>query len=200
MDEGGQVKDDRRSRRTRRLVTAAMTELMLERPYDRITVQAILDRADIGRATFYAHFRDKADVVDAIAIEMFASVGESHATPTTPGVIPAVELFRHAKERYQSMRAMLDAPGSEIFWTQSHAAMAGEVERALAATAGRSRGAPPPDVRAQFVSGAFLGLMKWWLRAGMPYPPERMGAMFEAMARPILAPDPGATRPGGTAL
>ena len=53
------VETDRRVRRTRRTLTEAFVALVLEQGYERLTVQDILDRADVGRSTFYAHFRDK---------------------------------------------------------------------------------------------------------------------------------------------
>ena len=37
--------------------------LMQEKPYDAITVQDIIDRADVGRSTFYSHYRDKEDLM-----------------------------------------------------------------------------------------------------------------------------------------
>ena len=187
-------KDDRRSRRTRRLVTAAMTELLLEKPYEDITVQAILDRADIGRATFYHHFRDKLDVVDAVTDEMFEGLHDADPVTASAGRLPVLGLFRHAGERYLSLRAMLDTPGAEVFWTQSHAALCAAIESSLAApAASRSRSVVPPPIQAQFVAGALLGVLKWWLRAGMPYPPEQMAAMFEVLMAPGAATEPVCT-------
>src|ERR1700748_3847821 len=92
---------DRRARRTRRNLGDALIALIVERGYDRITVQDVLDRADVGRSTFYAHFRDK----DALFTSCFDSVreelreqlaampgGAAHADATRPvGVI-----FEHA--------------------------------------------------------------------------------------------------------
>src|SRR5580765_1920865 len=57
------IKADRRSERTRQLLSAALIELMLEQRYDEITVQNIIDRANIGRSTFYAHYLDKEDLL-----------------------------------------------------------------------------------------------------------------------------------------
>jgi len=181
--------DDRRSRRTRRLVAAAMTELLMERPFDRITVQAIIDRADIGRATFYHHFRDKLDVVDAVSAEMFAGLHEDDPDPAaTSGRLPILGLFRHAAERYTSLRAMLDTPGGSVFWAQSHAALVTAIASSLAAPApGRMRRGVPAAVEAQFIAGALLGTLQWWLREGMPYPPEQMAAMFEALMPAAMA-------------
>jgi len=56
---------DRRVRRTQDLLRRALLALIQEKGYDRITVQDILDRADIGRSTFYGHYRDKDDLLRA---------------------------------------------------------------------------------------------------------------------------------------
>lgn len=55
--------NDRRVRRTRATLHRALIELMIERGYDRVTVQDVLDRADVGRSTFYAHYRSKDDLL-----------------------------------------------------------------------------------------------------------------------------------------
>lgn len=176
------------------MVTAAMTELLLERPYDEITVQAILDRADIGRATFYHHFRDKLDVVDAVAGEMFEGLHDADPVTASAGGVPVLALFQHAGERYRSLRAMLDTPGGEVFWVQSHAALCAAIESSLAAPTPRQRrSAVPAPIQAQFVAGALLGVLKWWLRAGMPHPPGQMATWFDG----LLSPD-APTTIGGT--
>src|SRR5215207_10196482 len=54
---------DRRVRRTQELLRGALMALIMEKGYDRITVQDILDEADVGRSTFYAHYRDKEDLL-----------------------------------------------------------------------------------------------------------------------------------------
>ncbi|MEM6707029.1 MAG: TetR/AcrR family transcriptional regulator, partial [Acidobacteriota bacterium] len=56
-------KPDRRVTRTKRLLRQALMELVREKDYARITVQDILDRADVGRSTFYTHYRDKDDLL-----------------------------------------------------------------------------------------------------------------------------------------
>jgi AcrR family transcriptional regulator len=180
---------DRRTRRTRRLVTAAMAELLLERPFEQITVQAIIDRADIGRATFYHHFRDKLDVVDAVSAEMFDGLHDDDGRdPAAGGRLPVLGLFRHAAERSASLRAMLDTPGGAVFWAQSHAALTAAIEASLVRPVpGLMRRGVPAEVQAQFTAGALLGTLRWWLRAGMPYPPEQIAAMFESLLAPVEA-------------
>ena len=58
-----QPKTDRRVLRTRQSIRNALVELMLEKPYEKITIQAIIDRANVGRATFYNHYQDKDDLL-----------------------------------------------------------------------------------------------------------------------------------------
>lgn len=176
---------DRRARKSRRAVLAAMTELLRERPFDEITVQTVIDRADIGRATFYAHFGDKLEVVDAVAADAFAGVHEGIADEPideTSG-LPLLALFRHVAERAETLRAMLAAPAAEVFWTRSREALATSVEERLRALPPRFdlHRTVPPAVRAHFVAGAIEGTMRWWLEAGLPYPPERMASMVSEL-------------------
>jgi AcrR family transcriptional regulator len=64
------TEQDRRVRRTRRILIEALIQLILEKGYSRITVQDILDRADVGRSTFYSHFRDQ----EALLVACFDSL------------------------------------------------------------------------------------------------------------------------------
>ena len=55
-------KADRRSHRTKRSLSEALVDLIKEKRFDEITVQNVIDRAEVGRSTFYSHFRDKEDL------------------------------------------------------------------------------------------------------------------------------------------
>src|SRR6478672_9611951 len=55
---------DRRTRRTRHKVSGALVDLIKEKRFDDITVQNLIDRAGVGRSTFYSHFRDKEDAFE----------------------------------------------------------------------------------------------------------------------------------------
>lgn len=71
---------DRRQIKTRKAVYAAFTELLKEKPYSSITVQDIIDAADIGRSTFYAHFETKEDLLNVLCNEIFEHVFSEHLT------------------------------------------------------------------------------------------------------------------------
>ncbi|MGW0250243.1 TetR/AcrR family transcriptional regulator [Nocardia goodfellowii] len=90
---------DRRVRRTRQLLHRALIELMLERGYDRITVRDILERADVGRSTFYAHFRDKDDLLVVSSTEFLrgaiaaARRSAAHAEWAPPDADPLAPMY-----------------------------------------------------------------------------------------------------------
>src|SRR5689334_1260614 len=75
---------DRRVRRTRDRLGDALVDLMQERPFDAITVQAVLDRAGVSRSTFYEHFRDKDDLFLSDVDDFFAYVTRLLEHETTP--------------------------------------------------------------------------------------------------------------------
>lgn len=81
---------DRRVRRTRRLLHRSLIELMVERGYARITVQDVLDRADVGRSTFYSHYRDKDDLLVVSCAEyLHGTIAESSGSNSGPwGPVP----------------------------------------------------------------------------------------------------------------
>src|SRR5215204_4599905 len=102
-------KDDRRSRRTRQLLGDALVELMLEKHFESITVQDILDRADVGRSTFYAHYTDKESLLMS-EIEHVIHDLEEYATEAGNahhGLLPSLGLFRHVKEQRRLMQAFV---------------------------------------------------------------------------------------------
>ena len=113
------TKTDRRSQRTRQLLSAALFELMLEKRYDGITVQDIIDRANVGRSTFYAHYLDKEDllvsdftrVLDALTQQMHQhGQGDQHAPPSLALSILASRLSRaSARKRRRSASSCANA-------------------------------------------------------------------------------------------
>jgi AcrR family transcriptional regulator len=181
-----QDKQDRRSQRTRRLVISAMMELLLEKQYHAITVQDLLDRAGIGRSTFYTHYFDKEDVLASIATQMLEMLSQQFSQRDTgQGVVPVLELFRHAQEHYPHFQAMIRGHAGEVLWDTGQALLSRTIEQALtAACAEPCSPSVPLAVVAQYLAGAFENLLKWWLEAERPYSPEQMERIFQQLALP----------------
>jgi len=118
--KGDGDKADRRSRRTRRLIAEALIALMVEGRYDRITVQEIIDRADVGRSTFYAHYRDKEDVLISEGERVLALL---HLDPDDTGgqqLIPSLGLFRHVQEHHHLYHALVRGHGVDLLYETGH--------------------------------------------------------------------------------
>ena len=78
--------EDRRTRKTKKAMTAALARLLLEKPLNSISVKEIADIADINRGTFYLHYRDVYDMAEQIQIEIFGKFAE------------IVEMYVHEKK------------------------------------------------------------------------------------------------------
>jgi AcrR family transcriptional regulator len=177
---------DRRSRRSRRLIARALIDLMQERRYDRITVQEIIDRADVGRSTFYGHYRDKEDVLTS-EIERVVALLYEHAELDGSGerpLLPSLELFRHVGEQHQLYRAIVRGRALEVLYdAMRRTLMQGVEERLLAASRGQVPAVPLPVV-SEYVVASFLSLLRWWLESDRVSAPEEMDAMFRRLVLP----------------
>lgn len=104
--------NDRRVRRTRAALQRALHDLVLEKRYESITITDILDRADVGRSTFYTHFTDKDDLLlsalDHITAEIDAATHADGTIDTTP-------LFAHAGTHIELYRALSRGPAGALF-------------------------------------------------------------------------------------
>jgi AcrR family transcriptional regulator len=183
-------RDDRRSRRTRRMLGNALVELMVEKRYDTITVQEIIDRANVGRSTFYAHYMDKEDLLQSQTAEVVASL--SHLMDQGIGsnrIVPSLEFLRHVREFYPHIRALARGRAIETVLKTMQAQLSLHVEARLA------RYMPPDHVPtvplpviAQYVAGVLLTLLRWWLEREMPESPEQLDEYFLQLVRPgVLA-------------
>lgn len=180
-------KDDRRSRRTRQLLGDALVELMLEKHFESITVQDILDRADVGRSTFYAHYTDKESLLIS-QIEHVIRELEVYATEAGGrhhGLLPSLELFRHVKEQRRLMQAFVWGRGAEILTQDFQGQVSKIIEQNIHSMVGDTVAfSVPLPVVAKFVASTFLMLLRWWFDEDMQHTPEQMDEMFQKLVLP----------------
>jgi AcrR family transcriptional regulator len=163
---------------------------MLEKRYDTITVQEIIDRANIGRSTFYAHYLDKEDLLQSQAAEVIVNVGHltDHATGGNQ-VIPSLEMLRHFRESHALIRALVRGRAIETVLKSMQAQLSLHVETRLAMCLppGAQPRVPLPVV-GQYLSGTLLTLFQWWHERDMPESPEQLNEYFLQLVRPgVLA-------------
>jgi AcrR family transcriptional regulator len=177
-------KTDARVRRTRDALGDALVALMQEKPFDTITVQDVLDRAKVGRSTFYSHYSDKDDLLMSDAEEFFESVAMllSLRGDTSDRVFPVQEFFGHITEAKQFVEALMSAGKFNDNMELARGLFARGIERRLAELP-RGRGIPENERPAIAFAhaGALLSLLTWWIDRGMRQPPAEMDQLFHKM-------------------
>jgi AcrR family transcriptional regulator len=175
---------DRRVRRSRRELQRALVELVIEKGYDATTIEDIATRADVARATFYAHYADKHALLISIAADLVDNL-EQQLAPRAPVTTATVrgevvlELFRHAEQNRDTYRALLcgagDPPAYEILVSslaRATAAVFAARDEALGLTPQM-----PPDFLARLWVGEHVALLSWWLFDDVPYTAGQMALM-----------------------
>lgn len=176
-------KRDGRVVRTRHALGKALTELMLDRPLDRITVQEVLDRARVGRSTFYAHFRDTRDLFLS-DFERFLGVLEAWLDdPGAPKgrLVPVREFFSHVVEAKALIQALRASGELDIVWAIALGHFARMIEKRLEMP---THGAPlPRPLAARFLAGALMEMLKGWLDTAERPTARAMDESFHALAK-----------------
>ena len=176
------AKNDRRSQRTRRLLSEALVQLIREKDYNAITVSDIIERANVGRSTFYAHYRDKDDLflgeLDRVIEVLSQRIPGQEEMP----YFPSLGLLRHVGEEYELYKALVWTPGIDLLVKHLQKSLSQRVERGLEKS-GQVYELPLP-VLANFITGSFLTLLKWWLENKRIYTPEEMDEIFKKVTLP----------------
>ena len=181
------VIQDRRVRRTRASLQDALTQLMIEKGYEAITVQDIIDRADVGRATFYAHFADKHTLLVSRLEDLRTSLVDRQREVGSRGGADGSRAFGfsralldHAADGLPLWRAIAGAGSGAFVLRRLHEIVA-DLVRADLVTMGLTRASAQREMLAQHVAGAFMAVLTWWLDAGAKMPAEEVDATFRRM-------------------
>lgn len=181
---------DRRQEKTRAAIFGAFMRLLEEKDYARITVREIIDEANVGRTTFYAHFADKDALLEALCSQLFdhalqAAARHDHSHSGRPTEPALLHVLYHLQEDDRGMRALLakDTSGAALRYFSSG------VEELVSAT-GIVRRVPDgvtPDYATHFVARSYVDAVDHWLAAGATEAPEDVYRMWWTMASPAIA-------------
>ena len=152
---------------------------------DQVTVQQVLDRASVGRSTFYLHYRDKNDLLFT-QLEQFLEIMSttlSRKKEKSNRIVPIAEMFAHIGEQKKLYRALYDAGHLDEFFELAQISFARgiaqrlkEIQRLPALSRGEL------DARATALAGSMLSLLRWWLDRGAKEPANAMDKLFHDMA------------------
>ncbi len=184
------TRHQRQRLRTRKQLIQAAVELTLEKGYESVTVQDITDRADLGRGTFYVHFKDKEDVLwTAIQIGFQETEAKVHSQ-FKEGPLPArleyyyyLNVFHHAEYNQALYRIMLGRQGSSTLKARVQEYFVSELTRDISFLPNQlfSEFSVPKEILVQMITGAVMNLMLWWLETPNNYSPEEMAGMLYEM-------------------
>jgi AcrR family transcriptional regulator len=157
---------DRRIQKTRRALRNAMLELIDEQPYDAITVNDLVARADVARSSFYAHFRDKDDLL-LNGFQQIAITGAELFVPGVPGSrFPdfALRLFHGIDSHRKFSQLCLDPGPGNVAYDYLRDLLIEQMRGCLA------QRIVPDEVEpaTHFLVSAMLGLLTWWAHNDFP--------------------------------
>ena len=179
---------DRRVRRTRKALQDALLALMIDKGYEAISVQDIIDRADVGRSTFYTHYTDKDHLLQESLADLRSIVGQSETPPHSGRRILSfsLDLFRHMHEQEQLVRALFSKPGRAPVLRQIETVLADVIRADLPEQpeGQDAAGTVPREALVRYVVGVYLSLLEWWLTTDPPSTPEELDQIFRALVIP----------------
>jgi AcrR family transcriptional regulator len=182
-------KVDRRQQRTKRQLSHALVELIQEKRFDDITVQNVIDRADVGRSTFYTHFRDKEDLLQQ-DWEKFLDLFAEHFDWDKAGegsFVPVAHLFDHLREAQPLYKGLVRSRKAESLFRTGSSYLSKRIEEALNARPKLSQQVSvPAPILANFLATELFSLLKWWLDHQMPESPERMDEIYHQLVNPAF--------------
>jgi AcrR family transcriptional regulator len=187
------TKTDRRVQRTRELLERALIELIGERGYDAITIQDIVDRANVGRTTFYLHYSSKDDLFMSCHK---AVISKSHFGPfhprsreelLSPEAPPAViSTYQHLLEARALLYPIFKGKDGPLILRRIRDRSAQEIKASLCAAFAEGDSTIGFDVLANYLAGAQITLVQWWLEKRQPHTPENLAQTFHRLQRAAI--------------
>jgi AcrR family transcriptional regulator len=179
---------DRRVQRTRQILQEALIALILEKGYEAVTVQDIIDRANVGRSTFYSHFRDQEELLLSEFEKLWAEF-EKHmaavsASDTDPWDLSTL-IFKHAQHYLRLYKAVVGRQSWHIMESYFYARLTSLIREQLQSRwRGKQKDFMPVEVVTHHLVTSLIALLIWWLDNDLPYPAERMADLYRQLTKP----------------
>jgi AcrR family transcriptional regulator len=185
---------DRRIQKTEALLRDALAALIREKPYDDIVVKEILDRANVGRSTFYTHFRDKDELLLSGIQGMLASAWSAggRRVPGKPWesiLWFSLPIFEHIEEHRVTGGATMDPRGRRAMHERLQRAITELVEDEIRTALRRRRteSHASPELLVHWIASTFALVLNWWVESTSPLPAGDANRLFRRLIEPSLA-------------
>lgn len=186
---------DRRQRKTRIAIFSAFSILLSKKSYNKITVQEIIDMADVGRTTFYDHFETKDELLEELCKELFGHIIDTALDCThTYGLYSNnnapesvfCHLLQHLQENDNNILGLLSCQSSEIFIRYFKNSLNNLIKIQFLNQERINNLDIPQDFLINYISSSFVEMVFWWKKRGMRETPEELDSYFSKIIKPIL--------------
>lgn len=187
-------KDDRRIQKTRKSLRDALHSLVLDRGYDDLSIQDITDKANLGRATFYLHYREKDELLEDLLREFSQNFAQRHGSKINFSDRKVVQsMFEYAEDYYDFYRIMAIGKGGVIGMRKLQAIIRETYAQYLDTIESSSAGkfTVPRAFLDNFMASSLMSTIFLWLDQDMPYSPAEMADMYLKLASPARLPFSG---------
>ncbi len=179
---------DRQIQRTRQFLLNALIDLIIEKGYEKITVQDIIDRANVGRTTFYSHFQDKEDLL----LSGFENLRDmldgfyAQSSPEKSNWDFGLRLFQHAEERRTAFKALFGKQAGVVMLNHLQKALTAYLKKQFQAMFPKKEQPVPLDIFVRYFVSTFLGLLTWWLDNDASDSAVQMNEYYRTLTEPTI--------------
>lgn len=173
---------DRRIKRTRRLLGEALVSLALESSYDDITIRALTQRADVGYATFYRHFKSKDELLTYILLEIVREI-KSGIKAEQSHYEESLRVFQTFQRHKSACLLTLNLPDDHPAWLPVWEDVR---EWLIELYTARDETIIPVEVAVNHLIKSCKELARWWLMHGQSYTPEQMATTMSELIIDVI--------------
>jgi len=175
---------DRRQRKTREAIFSAFIDLLSNKDFNQITVGEIIEKADVGRATFYAHFETKDYLLKEMCEDLFCHIFDTtetnhrHIFNCDGDESTFLHLFRHLLKNDNNILELLSCQNNDLFLQYFKTNLKKMVESQLHSFKEKKSEKLPDSYLVNHIAATFVETVRWWIDNGMKETPETMTEYF----------------------
>lgn len=193
MESSNRHLGSRQVLKTHALLRDALSYLIRRKEYDAITIKDILDRANVGRSTFYVHFRDKDELLDSCILHILESLrpsdAERSASPYERILWFGRPVFEHIDHHMRMDEARLGHRGRFVIHQRLEQSIVDWISddvREGFRGIGKPEDGMSADLLTRFIASTFILVLGWWLESRNPLSPQKINERYRALVLPAL--------------
>lgn len=152
---------DRRIAKTKRAIFQAFLTLLNDKGYDDMRVQDVIDLADVGRSTFYAHYASKEALLEELCHDLFHHLFTDREDADVKTLL--AHIFKHFRTNQDRVASLLLSRNA-YFLRELEAELKHDIFPKVVEDYMQGKGNLPEDLLVHFVVTTFVETVSWWLQ------------------------------------